>query len=151
MRNVALVGMTLALGLGCGASAPPPSQPQPAPSVPTSPTAEFAAAFSRLAPPSGDLSGSYRASIQATFRAIRSDLRTCYERELAKDPTLEGRVVVRFVLEPSGDVGEVTTPENLVAPAVGACVAEVVRARKFAPHEAGRIVVSYPLVFQTAE
>jgi hypothetical protein len=66
----------------------------------------------------------------ASYVARRStSVRRCYERELARDPTLRGRVLLRVVIETDGSVGEATIPEDTFPrPEVGACIARLARA-----------------------
>ena len=65
---------------------------------------------------------------EALARYIRdrlSAIRGCYERELKRNPTLKGKVVVRFNITPAGRAGDVRIEENTLGSAeVGACIAE---------------------------
>lgn len=82
-----------------------------------------------------------------------AEVRYCYERGLMVTPTLEGRVIVRFVISPAGSVLSSTIAESTLAtPLVEQCVATAVRRWMFPSPEGGGIVtVSYPFTFRTPE
>lgn len=83
--------------------------------------------------------------IRARIRAIQS----CYERELRNDPTLHGRVLVRFTIQTTGTVSNATAQENTTgSPAVAACVVNTIRRFRFNPApEGGSVTFAYPFVF----
>lgn len=83
--------------------------------------------------------------IRARLRAIQS----CYEDELARDPSLQGRIVVRFTIEPSGTVSAVTATRNeMGSPAVAGCLVRVIRRLRFDPGpQGGSVSFAYPFVF----
>jgi TonB family protein len=88
-----------------------------------------------------------RRIIRVNIRAVK----VCYEKGLASDPKLEGRVVIHFVIAPSG---RVTTSEvqksTLNNSAVGSCIARAVRRWRFPkPKGGGAVDVSYPFVLRT--
>lgn len=90
-----------------------------------------------------------RAHIDGVVRAHTGALRNCYERGLAADPTLAGKVVVKFVIAKDGTVSSATTKSStLAAPAVEACLNEAFMGFGFdAPAGGGIVIVSYPFVF----
>ncbi|MEC7520551.1 MAG: AgmX/PglI C-terminal domain-containing protein [Myxococcota bacterium] len=83
--------------------------------------------------------------IRARIRAIQ----TCYERELRNNPTLAGRVLVRFTIQPTGTVSNATAQENTTgSPAVASCVVNTIRRFRFNPGpEGGSVSFAYPFVF----
>ncbi len=83
--------------------------------------------------------------IRARIRAIQ----TCYERELRNNPTLAGRVLVRFTIQPTGTVSGATATENSTgSPAVAACVVSTISRFRFNPGpEGGAVTFAYPFVF----
>ena len=83
--------------------------------------------------------------IRARIRAIQ----TCYERELRNNPTLAGRVLVRFTIQPTGTVSGATAQENTTgSPAVASCVVNTIRRFRFNPGpEGGNVTFAYPFVF----
>ncbi|MEZ4337592.1 MAG: AgmX/PglI C-terminal domain-containing protein [Sandaracinaceae bacterium] len=83
--------------------------------------------------------------IRARIRAIQ----TCYERELRNNPTLAGRVLVRFTIQPTGTVSGATATENSTgSPAVASCVVSTISRFRFNPGpEGGSVTFAYPFVF----
>ncbi len=93
------------------------------------------------------------ATIQGVVRAKFAVFRRCYERGLARDPNLTGRVEVRFVI---GKNGKATNVEVLGKPTscyaalqerqVIACLERSFATLSFPPPKSGH-TVSYPIVF----
>jgi hypothetical protein len=83
------------------------------------------------------------------LRLRQSAIQRCYERELRNNPTLNGRVVTRFTIQPTGSVSGVSATENTTgSPAVAECVNNVVRGLRFSPGpEGGAVTYSFPFVF----
>jgi hypothetical protein len=76
----------------------------------------------------------------------------CYERELQKDPNLEGKLAVSFVIDGAGNVTEVTVLEDTLGqPEVARCAAAKIRGWRFpAPDGGGQVIVNYPWIFRAA-
>jgi outer membrane biosynthesis protein TonB len=88
---------------------------------------------------------------QAVARFVQSRLagiKACYEKELKRNPSLAGRIVVRFVIAPTGRVSSVEIEENALNPGVASCIRTIVRgwSLPFKPDE--EVPVSYPFLFQ---
>ena len=83
--------------------------------------------------------------IRARIRAIQ----TCYERELRNNPTLAGRVLVRFTIQTTGTVSGARATENSTgSPAVATCVVRTISRFRFNPGpEGGSVTFAYPFVF----
>lgn len=83
------------------------------------------------------------------LRLRQSAIQRCYERELRNNPTLSGRVVSRFTIQPTGSVSGVQATENSTgSPAVADCVNNVVRGLRFNPGpEGGAVTYTFPFVF----
>ncbi len=83
------------------------------------------------------------------LRLRQSAIQRCYERELRNNPTLNGRVVARFSIQPTGSVSGASATENTTgSPAVASCVINVVRGLRFTPGpEGGAVTYSFPFVF----
>ena len=90
---------------------------------------------------------------EAIRRVVRANLnayKLCYERRLLDDPTLEGKVLVKFVIAPSGLVANASIARGLEAD-VDRCVKKVtVRLRFPKPVGGGVVIVTYPFVFRTS-
>lgn len=88
-------------------------------------------------------------------RVVKSHLpqiRYCYERELAKNPKLFGKIVIKFVIGKDGSVSSASTKSTTMNnPIVEQCVNErFLRMRFPAPKGGGIVIVSYPFVFNAA-
>ncbi len=82
--------------------------------------------------------------IQKPIRAKLPAFRACYEKALEKDPKLEGRVSVTFVIGKSGRVREATATG---LPLVNACMENVMKTIVFPQSPSGNITVNYPFAF----
>jgi outer membrane biosynthesis protein TonB len=110
--------------------------------------------------PSGDGKGNVRVGatsvngrlppevIQRVVRQNQGRFRACYEDGLKRNPNLEGRVSVRFVIGRDGTVSSVANGgSDLPDATVVACVARAFQGLTFPAPEGGIVTVSYPLVF----
>ncbi len=90
--------------------------------------------------------------LQAVIDRARNPIRYCYTKALQKDATLQGKVVVKFVIAADGSVASANIREStLGSPDAEACVAAVFRRLTFPPVRGGGItVVNYPFVFRAA-
>jgi TonB family protein len=94
------------------------------------------------------LGGLDRALIDEVVKRHLSALRYCYQRELARQPTLAGKVSVRFVIARDGKVSDVRrASSSLQHEGVEACVHDRFRRMAFPPPLGGVVVVTYPLMF----
>jgi hypothetical protein len=92
------------------------------------------------------------AAIAREIRGRRKALAACYERALKQQPTLAGKLVVRFSLTPAGTVGAVDVDDDtLGAPDVSACIRAVVLHWRFPPLAEGPAELSFPFLFQPGE
>ncbi len=93
-----------------------------------------------------------RDDVRRAVRAENAKVRGCYERALARSPTLAGRLKVRFAVQPDGAVTEVAIEESTLRDeAMHGCIVDVFRALRFPGGDPqGPIMLTYPLVF-TAE
>jgi TonB family protein len=84
--------------------------------------------------------------IRRIVRAHINEVRACYNTGLAKNPNLEGRVAVSFVITGTGTVGSAAVQESTVKDGeVGKCIAKAVKRWKFPkPQGGGNVIVSYP-------
>lgn len=134
--------------------APPPSAPPmaPPPSAPpeTPPPAE--------SPPTGDIGATGetvvhgalpKPVIQRIVRNHHPQIKRCYERGLAQNPKLEGKVTVKFIISGTGNVQMAAIAASTLGdPGVENCVSQVVRRINFpAPQGGGIVIVTYPFSF----
>lgn len=90
-----------------------------------------------------------REIIERVIRQHRREIRSCYEQELQRNPALEGRIVVSFVIDPTGQVARAnvgtTTMNNKT---VEECISLRVRRWRFPEPKGGGLVrVNYPFTF----
>ena len=84
--------------------------------------------------------------IQAVVRSHDAKFRRCYEKGLRRNPVLRGRVVVRLVIDPDGEVDSVRDHgSTLYDEGVMECILEEYEDLEF-PRSSGMTVV-YPLEF----
>lgn len=90
-----------------------------------------------------------QAVVVRMLRQRQAAIQRCYERELRNNPTLGGRVVARFTIQPTGTVSGASATQNTTgSPAVEQCVISVIRALRFNPGpEGGSVNYSFPFVF----
>jgi len=95
------------------------------------------------------MGGLDKASIQRVVRRTMSQIKYCYERELAKDPSLRGRVVVRFAIGADGLVqAPVVDDETLGSSATNTCIERIFQRMRFpAPTGGSKVFVTYPFAF----
>jgi len=90
--------------------------------------------------------------IAREIRERRAAIASCYERALKQQPTLAGKLVVRFTIAPAGTViGLELDEDTLGAPAVAACVRATIARWRFATVGDGPVEVSFPFVFQAGD
>lgn len=87
-------------------------------------------------------------AVQRVVRANAGRYRACYEDGLRHDPGLEGRVVVKFVIDRTGGVAVAQDGgSDLRSAGVVACVVRAMAGLTFPQPEGGIVNVVYPLVF----
>jgi TonB family protein len=86
--------------------------------------------------------------IRRIVRAHINEVRHCYNKGLAKDDTLSGKVVVDFTIAATGKVSEAEVDSTTVSDEdVGKCIAKAAKRWKFPkPRGGGVVVVKYPFV-----
>lgn len=91
-----------------------------------------------------------REVIRRVIRRHINRVRHCYERQLQSEPSLEGRLTIRFTIAATGNIQSATAAaDTLHSGAVQSCVVQVVRSMRFpAPNGGGIVVVSYPFIFR---
>jgi hypothetical protein len=86
--------------------------------------------------------------IQRIVRQNYGRFRMCYEQGLAKNPNLEGRVTVRFVIGRDGSVSNVSNGGSDIPDAgVVGCVIRNYYGLSFPQPEGGIVTVVYPIMF----
>ena len=90
-----------------------------------------------------------RDAIRRVIRQHINRVRFCYERALAQDASLQGRITIQFIVAANGHVqSAAATSDTVGSGSVQSCVVQVVRTLRFpAPSGGGIVVVTYPFVF----
>jgi DNA-directed RNA polymerase subunit RPC12/RpoP len=86
--------------------------------------------------------------ISGVVRKNFGRFRLCYEQGLARTPSLQGRITVRFVIGRDGGVSNVSHGDsNLGDARVVSCVLSAFYGLSFPPPPGGIVTVAYPLSF----
>jgi outer membrane biosynthesis protein TonB len=85
--------------------------------------------------------------IQRVVRQNFGRFRMCYQQGLARNPNLEGRIPVRFVIGRDGAVSNVSAGGDMPDGNVRACVQSAFYGLSFPQPEDGIVTVTYPLMF----
>jgi hypothetical protein len=91
--------------------------------------------------------------IQRIVRQNAGRFRNCYETGLRTNPSLTGRVAVRFIIGRDGDVSMSSDSEQSDIPDTGvrACVVKSFYGISFPAPQGGTVKVTYPLMFTPSE
>lgn len=155
--------MLLLLTLACS---PAPSG-EPTPVAPAEPAADPAAPATVSPPTAGRVGGTIggepilekpivlgaipTADIDAGLKAQQSAIDACYAARLAADPTIRGKVLVKFAIARDGHVTSASVAStSLRDDATEGCLLDTVRLARFNPLTDGETaVISYPFTFPT--
>ncbi len=87
--------------------------------------------------------------IDEVVKSRMQQIRYCYSRQLTRDPSLSGKLVVKFTIARDGTVSSAGIKSSTLAdPAVGECVTSRFYRMQFPePRGGGIVVVSYPFLF----
>lgn len=86
--------------------------------------------------------------IQRIVRQSFGRYRLCYEQGLRVNPTLAGRVDVRFIVDRSGSVSATTTSGTFPDASVASCIARSFRNLSFPQPDGGVVTVTYGITMQ---
>lgn len=102
----------------------------------------------KLEPKIGTLSGSTTVTgADRVIAGLKGRFRACYQKGLAIDPNMSGKVIISAKIGPNGEVtsADVASSSGL-SPEVGACIASAVKRAQFDP-QAGTTSLSVPVSF----
>jgi hypothetical protein len=89
--------------------------------------------------------------IQIVFDRYKASLYRLYNRELRKDPSLRGQMVLRLTIEPDGSVSMCALQaSDMNAPELSTQIVERVRAINFGAKDVQTITILYPIDFLPA-
>ena len=120
-------------------------QAPPMPEIPKTP---------KITPGSAAVMGSL--SMTAIRQAVKkhyTGFKYCYEKMLVKNPSLEGKVVLKFVISADGTVSDASVAETTIdSPKLKDCMLRVARRMVFPqPKGGGIVVVKYPFLFKAVK
>jgi len=100
-----------------------------------------------------DIDGSLDPNVVAnTIRSRKGAVIACYEKALKRNPSLAGKVVLRFTIS---SIGKVTSAEidsnSLGDDEVGSCMTTIVKTWRFPAPAGGEVQFSYPFIFQASK
>jgi len=92
-----------------------------------------------------------REKLAAYVRGRKGAIQQCYEKELKRNPSLKGKVVVRFSITPAGRTSDIDIEENTLGnEAVASCIKTTIRGWVFPFKPPSEVPVAYPFVFAPA-
>ncbi len=107
----------------------------------------------RIRTGNADVRGSLsREVIRRVIRRHLNEVRFCYEQELGQRPDLQGRVMVSFIISPTGAVQSAAVGDSTISNArVEGCITQAVRRWTFpAPDGGGVVGVNYPFMLESS-
>ena len=86
---------------------------------------------------------------RAFLKRHMAQIRYCYQRELTKDPSVKGKIVIKFVIAKDGSVSSANTKTTTMnSPSVENCIVSRFMRMQFPePKGGGIVIVSYPFIF----
>jgi outer membrane biosynthesis protein TonB len=84
-----------------------------------------------------------------TFVRARTGLiKACYENALKRNPSLKGKISIRFTILETGGLADITPSVNsLGSPEVAACIINTMRTWRTQFRPSGPVTVEFPFVF----
>jgi hypothetical protein len=91
-----------------------------------------------------------RSEIQKVVNAHLYQVQGCYERQLAKDPSLSGKISYEWVVDGGGGVSNVRIGRSSVhSVEVTSCIQSAIAGWKFPSPVGGSVTVTYPFAFSS--
>jgi hypothetical protein len=136
------VAWTLSIVAACS------SAQSPAPTIPVASSPAPASAPVAMEPEAPLPRADSPEVVREVMAARGADVRRCYTRELRNTPSLRGRMLVQFTVQPDGAVFGVRVQRDTIrSPRVRACVTHVIENLRFASGSAAPMRFRYPFVF----
>lgn len=115
----------------------------------------FVGAHDEIAPSADDVGGSdasggrrSREEVTIVFDRNKSSLYALYARERRRNPDLEGRIVLRITIAPSGEVTDVqVVSSELNSPSLEAGIVSRIKMFRFKAMDVDEMTVTYPVEF----
>jgi hypothetical protein len=96
------------------------------------------------------LGGLDKSLIDAVIKRNMSQIRYCYQRQLAKNPSLNGKIKVKFVIAKDGSVSKASIDSSTMGGGgkpVESCIVGRFKKFKFPQPNGGIVIVKYPFIF----
>ncbi len=85
----------------------------------------------------------------AFVRARMGLIKACYENALKRNPSLKGKISIRFTILETGGLSDISTAQNSLGSAeVASCIMNTMRTWRTQFRPSGPVTVEYPFVFQ---
>ena len=85
----------------------------------------------------------------AFVRARMGLIKACYENALKRNPSLKGKISIRFTILETGALADISTAQNSLGSAeVASCITNTMRSWRTQFRPSGPVTVEYPFVFQ---
>ncbi len=86
--------------------------------------------------------------LAAFVRARMGLIKACYENALKRNPSLKGKISIRFTILETGGIADIQAAVNsLGSPEVAACIVNTMRTWRTQFRPSGPVTVEYPFVF----
>lgn len=88
-------------------------------------------------------------AVAGVFARRIGAIKSCYEKELWRNPNLKGRITLRFTIGPSGRITAISAAQNTTGDdAIASCIIGKVENWKFDPPEGGAVTFTYPFILE---
>ncbi len=88
-------------------------------------------------------------AVASVFSRRKGAIKSCYEKELRRNPGLKGRITLRFTIGTSGRITAINASQNTTGDqAIESCIIEKVRNWKFDPPSGGAVTFTYPFILE---
>jgi len=89
-----------------------------------------------------------QAKLAAFVRARMGLIKACYENALKRNPSLRGKISIRFTILETGGIADIQAAVNsLGSPEVASCITNTMRTWRTQFRPSGPVTVEYPFVF----
>ncbi len=89
-----------------------------------------------------------QAKLAAFVRARMGLIKACYENALKRNPSLRGKISIRFTILETGGIADIIAAVNSMgAPEVASCITNTMRTWRTQFRPTGPVTVEYPFVF----
>jgi hypothetical protein len=89
------------------------------------------------------------AEVNKTVKSRLTALKMCYEKALKDNPSLKGKIILRFAIGKNGRVTSSSIASDYIKdPGVSSCLIEKVKTFAFTKPDGGEVELTFPIVFQ---